>query len=96
VSLLSHLTINTPKPTPGWGPLFPLKSMARFNMTPAESVQMFLTGVLMMILDVCCRHLRSLNQALKVQLYFMCVVQGEGAVHPLTAPSSLLAPNIKH
>lgn len=28
----------------GWGPLFPLKAMARFNMTYAEAIGMFLTG----------------------------------------------------
>jgi hypothetical protein len=28
----------------GWGPLFPLTSMARFNMTYAEAIGMFLTG----------------------------------------------------
>lgn len=28
----------------GWGPLFPIKSMRRFRMTPAEATHMFLTG----------------------------------------------------
>lgn len=32
----------------GWGPLFPLTAMQRFNMTSAESVGMFLTGGLLL------------------------------------------------
>jgi hypothetical protein len=38
----------------GWGPLFPIKSMRRFSMTPAEATGMFLTGEQCMACAVLC------------------------------------------
>jgi hypothetical protein len=44
VSAQPRICSTTCSAVTGWGPLFPIKSMRRFCMTPAEPTRMLLTG----------------------------------------------------